>query len=139
MPRETYDDNELVHVRELVADALWGIYYHEDALAKAHVALGLLKGVIVKAFPDIDLEVYEGEDMEREDATTPVEYIGAVYSDAVSSVKHHEDGLRNAHRNLAFTIAVMRRGNYDLDIDEVKREQAAKAKAKAQARRAAAK
>lgn len=127
MPRY---DNESDYVRELVADAAWGIGYHEESLRKAHVVLGLIKGAIIKGFPDIDLEVYEGEDMEREDATTPNEYIGACYSDALSSVKGHEDGLRNAHRNLAFAIAVVRRGNYDLDIDEIKREQAAKAQAR---------
>jgi hypothetical protein len=126
MPQET-PDNELDYVRGLVADLLWGIGYHEKSLRKAHVVLGLVKGAIIKGFPDIDLDVYEGEDMEREDATTPNEYIGAVYSDALSSVTHHEEGLRNAHRNLACAIAVARRGNYDLDIDEIKREQAAKA------------
>jgi hypothetical protein len=134
MPRETYD-NELDYVRGLVADAVWGIGYHEKGLRKAHVTLGLIKGAIIKGFPDINLDDYEGEDLEREDAETANEYIGAVYSDAVSSVTHHEDGLRDAHRSLAFAIAVVRRGNYDLDIDEIKREQAAKA----QARMAAAK
>jgi hypothetical protein len=129
MPRENYD-NELDYVRGLVADLVWSIGYHEDGLRKAHVTLGLVKGAIIKGFPDINLDDYEGEDMEKEEAETPNEYIGACYSDAVSSVTHHENGLRNAHRNLAFAIAVARRCNYDLDIDEIKREQAAKAQAR---------
>jgi hypothetical protein len=62
-------------IRDLVAQILASIKYHEDGLRESHVSLALIKAVLIRGFPtEVDFEKIEQEERARKDpggATTP--------------------------------------------------------------------
>jgi hypothetical protein len=104
------------------------VFYHEEALPKAHRSVAVIRVTIEQGFSgEIDLKAIEAdEDADPDTARTAVEYMTACMQRALTSVEYHAEQLRLAHQALGFAEAVVMRGKYEIDFDEIKAEVAKK-------------
>lgn len=116
-------DSEAAFARELIRNAVWSVLYHEAALPKAHRTVAVIRIAIEQGFSEIDLDKIEAnEEADPDAAKTAVEYMTACMQEALNSIDYHEEELRDAHRTLGFAKAVIMRGSYEIDLDEIKAE-----------------
>jgi hypothetical protein len=128
--------NEDDYMRRMIGDAIWSVLYHERELALAHRSLAVVKAALSRGFSAAELADIDNEP-EPEDATTALEYARALLCNALDHVTHHEDQLRAAHKDLAFSKAVLARAKYAFDIKEIEAEQTERLDAKGARRNAA--
>lgn len=119
-------DSDVEFLRALAEQALRSIDYDENSLARAHKTVAVIKAVIAKGFShldlsDIDADSEDADDfVDRDNAETPEEFIRACWANALGEVKYHEQSLRDSHVKLAIVVAIIKRGNYDIDSNALR-------------------
>ena len=107
--------DEIEFVRKTISSAFWSVLYHERELARSHAKLKIVKTLLDRAgFDKLDgasaLAAYERDDLDEFDSV-PV-YAQMRLGEAISLLRHHESGLKEAHHDLAMLTAVVRRADY---------------------------
>lgn len=113
------NDTELM--RDVLRNAVWAMRYHERALQTSHEWLAIAKAV-QPYFPGVDFSRVTADDYDDDDNSVPSsvgEFVQELLAKWLSEVAYHEDALQKAHARFAIAKAMMRRGDWDIDIEAV--------------------
>ena len=110
--------NETEFVRNLLDRAFWGVVYHEGELRTRHKETAIVKSVAAQA--GIDVSKITAEDYHEEARETAAEFVEQAMAEVLSSIKWQEEELCKAHAAIALAKAVILRGKYDIDIEQVR-------------------
>jgi hypothetical protein len=109
--------NEIEFVSDLMEDAFWHVLYHEEELRSHHKQLAIAKAAAAMA--GIDVSKITADDCHEEERTNAAEFIEQVVADVMGSVRFHEQELCSAHTQVALIKAMILRGRFDIDIEQV--------------------
>jgi hypothetical protein len=126
MARDIKTDIEFV--REIVRKALWSISYHEERIPTAFVEFGLAKEMIMRGNFALDADRADCDENGDPACKNVTQFALNIYDDKKANIEHHERGLREAYRDIAFIKTLLVRGNYtEIDVDQMQKELEAKA------------
>lgn len=107
-------------VREVVRQPIWHIAYHEHQLPKAVAELQRAKALLERAGISLNTERAEPDDDDELHFESLEQFALSFYDEKVGSVKHHEELLQEACRNLGYSKVLLMRGNYtEIDVAEI--------------------
>jgi hypothetical protein len=112
---------------KLIEKSVWHVQYHERELNAAHRRLAIVKAALARGYAADDFAgVTHDSEVEMEDAESPIAFVRAMLGQALSSIKHHEDELRNGHADLAMVKAALARARFTFDMVKITAEQIAR-------------
>ena len=111
-------------VREIVRQAMWDIAYHEHALPKAQQELEYAKTMMKRGGFNEDATPADlTEDGDHFKFKNVTQFALSFFEGTSDSVEHHEEGLRDGYRALAFAKMMLLRGSYtEIDLKEIEKE-----------------
>ena len=114
---------ELAIVQKMAKSVMWDLLYHEAELPKSHRKVNLIKDMIKRHYPKINIDEIDAieDDYEPIDAE---DYMRYEYACALDGIQHHEEYLRRAHEQMAGLTALIMRGGYAIDLEQIRSEQA---------------
>lgn len=118
------NDDELM--REYARKALWSVIYHEDELNLSHKKVATVHALIERLGIPVDrqvaLETYENND-EEEPVGNAIVLAQWLFGQQIWYVAYHEKELSNAHHVLGLVKAMIQRGKYEVQLDEIETDE----------------
>ena len=122
-PRIQDDDEATEFVREAIRGAWWDVLYHQPELPGAHKKLAIVMAAFERA--GFVAKDEDQEEIDEDEIDTVDDYISNLIGSARGSIRHHEDGLKQAHIALAGAKAVIATGAFpQIDLEQIRTEQA---------------
>jgi hypothetical protein len=109
--------DEIEFISDIMKDAFWGVFYHEGELRSCHKRLAIAKSAAAMA--GVDVSKITADDYHEEEQTNAIEFIEQAVADVLNSIKWQEQQLCEAHANVALAKAMILRGKFDIDIEQV--------------------